>query len=115
MASELYARVVDLALAAPAATVPDIARVMDCPRGTVISYLSAARREGIDVPRRPISRTKRSLGAVELRLATDVHQALHEAAEARECSLSRLVLRLVSHAARDGLIDAILDDGAADA
>ena len=114
MASELYTRVVDLALADPTATVADIARVLDCQRGTVVKYLSDARREGSYIPRRPQARAK-GCGLGDLRPSEDVLQILHDAAERREKPLVQLVRQLLTHAARDGLIDAILDDGGADA
>jgi hypothetical protein len=59
--------------------------------------------------RRPVTRG----GALEVRsiLGSDIIKALQQAAEVRKTTVALVAARLLTHAARDGLITAILDDG----
>jgi len=89
----------------------DIIRKTGLGRNTVYADIYWARRHGIRLPtfRRGPSRdtTRRNLCVSE-----GVFSALGAAAVARGISTTMLAERLLTTIARDGLADAILDDGA---
>lgn len=89
----------------------EIAEMVGRPVGTVYNYLSAARRAGEDVPR---CRTRVPDEAIEpsvITLDPKVRRALAGPARLRGLVPEALAARLLSTIARDGLVDAVLDDG----
>jgi DNA-binding CsgD family transcriptional regulator len=95
-------------------TTSQIAQSMGIKPNTASNYLGDARRFGLDVPKckpGPITRT----GLSTIRVSTDLVAKLRPYAAARRMNISDLAAQLLEEIATDGLVDAILDDGDADA
>lgn len=93
-----------VALAAIGLPHREIASKLGVPTAIVGALIDSGRRA-----RKPCTRA----GAAEVRamLGSDIVNALQVAAERRNSTIAKVAARLLTCAARDDLIDAILDDG----
>lgn len=87
----------------------DIAARLEIAVGTVSHYLWQARQRGEDVPR--FYGTGRRYQGTYLALTYRTRQELNKAASIRNVGVAHLAQKIVECAMRDGLVDAILDDG----
>lgn len=87
-------------------TYGEIARKVDVSPEVARKLIRSGRRAN-GAPRRPTS----GAAEVPVMLGASTVEALTRAAEARGSSVALLAAKLLTHAARDNLITAILDDG----
>lgn len=91
-----------------------IATTLGVSRQRVYMRIGWLRRVGEDIPKFPRGRppcAAKTGAHLRCRLPDDVTERIASCAEARGQSIGQFATRLLTVIARDGLVDAILDDG----